>query len=105
MDLQGNSQPEPGKLEQIVYQFRLKSLHMILDSRVPSLRRHDRSGDLSSASRARKSERWFNVALGDRPAALDNVNFWHRSPMDPMIIDVILVHEGSKSTGNIMRQL
>jgi autophagy-related protein 13 len=99
MDLQGNSQPEPGKLEQIVYQFRLKSLHMILDSRVPSLRRHDRSGDLSSASRARKSERWFNVALGDRPAALDNVNFWHRSPMDPMIIDVILVHEGSKSTG------
>lgn len=99
MDLQGNSQPEAGKLEQIVFQFRLKILHIILDSRVPSLRRHDRSGDLSLATRVRKSERWFNLSLGDRPAALDNVNFWHRSPMDPMIIDVILVHEGSKSVG------
>ncbi|KAG2708744.1 hypothetical protein I3760_05G207500 [Carya illinoinensis] len=86
MDLQGNSQPESGKLEQIVSQFLLKSLHIILDSRVASRHPHGCSGDLSSASRVR------NI-LGDRPAALDNLNFWPRNMMDPMIIDVILVHE------------
>uniref|UniRef100_A0A2N9HRX2 Autophagy-related protein 13 N-terminal domain-containing protein n=1 Tax=Fagus sylvatica TaxID=28930 RepID=A0A2N9HRX2_FAGSY len=97
MDLPSNSQPELGKLEQIVSQFLLKSLHIILDSRVPSLRPHDRSGGLSSAFHVRKSDKWFNLVLGDRPAALENLNFWHRNVMDPMIIDVILVHEGSNS--------
>lgn len=99
MDLQSNSQPESGKLEQIVSQYLLKSLHIILDSRVPSLHRHGFSGDLSSASRVKKSDKWFNLVLGDRPTALDNLNFWHRNLMDPMIIDVILVHEGSNSAG------
>lgn len=98
MDLQSNSQPELGKLEQIISQFLLKSLHIILDSRIPSLRPHDRSGDLSSANRVRKSDKWFNLVLGDRPAALENLNFWHRNVMDPMIIDIILVHEGSNSS-------
>ncbi|KAG6655347.1 hypothetical protein CIPAW_05G210100 [Carya illinoinensis] len=93
MDLQGNSQPESGKLEQIVSQFLLKSLHIILDSRVASRHPHGCSGDLSSASRVRNSDIWFNLVLGDRPAALDNLNFWPRNMMDPMIIDVILVHE------------
>ncbi|KAG7980552.1 hypothetical protein I3843_05G188100 [Carya illinoinensis] len=86
MDLQGNSQPESGKLKQIVSQFLLKSLHIILDSRVASRHPHGCSGDLSSASRVR------NI-LGDSPAALDNLNFWPRNLMDPMIIDVIPVHE------------
>lgn len=99
MDLQSNNmQPESGKLEQIVYQFLLKGLHIILESRVPSLRPHDRSGDLSMGSRARRSDKWFNLALGDRPSALDNLNFWHRNLMDPMIIDIILVHEGTGSS-------
>lgn len=99
MDLQGNNmQPELGKLEQIVYQFLLKCLHIILDSRVPLLRQNDRSGDLSIGSRARKSDKWFNLALGDRPSALENLNFWHRNLMDPMIIDIILVHEESGSS-------
>ncbi|XP_054788816.1 LOW QUALITY PROTEIN: autophagy-related protein 13a-like [Prosopis cineraria] len=93
MDLQNNLQPESGKLEQIVSQFLLKSLHVILDSRVPSLHPHDRSGELSLGSRVKKSDRWFNLALGDRPAALNNLNFWHRSLMDPMVIDIILVQE------------
>ncbi|KAE9605971.1 hypothetical protein Lal_00025176 [Lupinus albus] len=99
MDLQSNNmQPESGKLEQIVYQFLLKSLHIILDSRVPSLRPHDRSGELSTGSRMRRSDKWFNLALGDRPSALDNLNFWHKNLMDPMIIDIILVHEGAGSS-------
>lgn len=94
MDLQANMQPESGKWEQIVSQFLLKSLHIILDSRVPSLHPHDRSGDLSLGSRVRRSDKWFNLALGDRPAALENLNFWHRNLMDPMVIDIILVQEG-----------
>lgn len=98
MDLQANMQPELGKLEQIVHQFLLKSLHVILDSRVPSMRQHDRSGDLQMGSRVRRSDKWFNLALGDRPSALDNLSFWHRNLMDPMIIDIILVHEESGSS-------
>ncbi|KAF7816588.1 autophagy-related protein 13a [Senna tora] len=98
MDLQTNTQPESGKWEQIVSQFLLKSLHIILDSRVPSLHPHDRSGDLSLGSRVRKSDKWFNMALGDRPAALDSLNFWHRNLMDPMVIDIILVQEGEGSS-------
>lgn len=99
MDLQNNMQPELGKLEQIVYQFLLKCLHIILDSRVPLLRQHDRSGELSmGGSRVRRSDKWFNFALGDRPSALDNLNFWHRNLMDPMIIDIILVHQESGSS-------
>ncbi|KAI4306593.1 hypothetical protein L6164_029854 [Bauhinia variegata] len=98
MDLQNNMQPELGKLEQIISQFLLKSLHIVLDSRVPSLHPHDKSGDLSLGSRVRKSDKWFNLALGDRPAALDNLNFWHGNLMDPMIIDIILVHEGTGSS-------
>ncbi|RDY09825.1 Autophagy-related protein 13a, partial [Mucuna pruriens] len=93
MDLHNNVQPELGKLEQIVYQFLLKCLHIILDSRVPLLRRNDRSGDMSMGPRVRRSDKWFNLALGDRPSALDNLHFWHRNLMDPMIIDIILVHE------------
>lgn len=93
MDLHNNVQPELGKLEQIIYQFLLKCLHIILDSRVPFLRPHDRSGDMSIGPRVKRSDKWFNLALGDRPSALDNLHFWHRNLMDPMIIDIILVHE------------
>ncbi|OWM79704.1 autophagy-related protein 13a [Punica granatum] len=85
-------------MEQIVSQFLLKSLHIILDSRIPSLHPADRSNEYAPASRIRKSDRWFNLVLGDRPAALDNLNFWHRNLSDPMIIDIILVHEGSNSS-------
>ncbi|KAL9334470.1 hypothetical protein Peur_071651 [Populus x canadensis] len=95
MDMHGNSHPDSGKLEQIISQFLLKSLHIILDSRIPSLHPHDRSRELSSTSRVKKSDKWFNLVLGDRPAALDNLNFWHRNLTDPMIIDVLLVRQPS----------
>ncbi|XP_030501583.2 autophagy-related protein 13a-like isoform X1 [Cannabis sativa] len=98
MDLHSNPQSELGKLEHIVSQFLLKSLHIILDSRIPSLCRNDHSGDLSLVSRVKKSDKWFNLILGDRPPALENLNFWHRNVMDPMIIDIILVHEGLNSS-------
>ncbi|XP_025012517.2 autophagy-related protein 13a isoform X1 [Ricinus communis] len=98
MDLHSNSHPESGKLEQIVSQFLLKSLHIVLDSRIPSLHPHDRSADFQSSSRVRKSDKWFNLVLGDRPATLGNLNFWQRNLMDPMIIDIILVRTGTASS-------
>ena len=103
MDLQSNPQPEMGRLEQIISQFLLKSLHIILDSRIPSLRlARDRSIDVVSAiSRVRKCDKWFSLVLGDRPAGLDNLHFWHRNLMDPMIIDIILVREGSNSSSSM----
>ncbi|KAI3867949.1 hypothetical protein MKW92_011042 [Papaver armeniacum] len=93
MAFHGSPHSESGRSEQIISQFLLKSLHIILDSRIPSPRSNDHSGDLASAGRARKSDKWFHLALGDRPAALENLHFWHRNLMDPMIIDIILVHD------------
>ncbi|XP_026401763.1 autophagy-related protein 13a-like [Papaver somniferum] len=93
MAFHGSPHSESGRSEQIISQFLLKSLHIILDSRIPPPRSNDHSGDLASAGRARKSDKWFHLALGDRPAALENLHFWHRNLMDPMIIDIILVHD------------
>lgn len=85
-------------MEQIVSHFLLKSLHIILNSRIPSLHPTAHSTERGSMSRVRKSDRWFNLVLGDRPAVLDNLNFWLRNLTDPMIIDIILVQEGSNSS-------
>lgn len=85
-------------MEQIVSHFLLKSLHIILNSRIPSFHPTAHSTERGSVSRVRKSDRWFNLVLGDRPAVLDNLNFWLRNLTDPMIIDIILVQEGSNSS-------
>ncbi|KAL4577709.1 hypothetical protein LXL04_013820 [Taraxacum kok-saghyz] len=94
MDLQYNNSNEQGRNEQIISQFLLKTLHIVLESRVPSIRPSGRR------SLVKKSDKWFNLALGERPTALDSLNFWHRNLMEPMIIDIILVQEmpGTTST-------
>ncbi|GMH19671.1 hypothetical protein Nepgr_021512 [Nepenthes gracilis] len=92
-----NSASELGRLEQIVSQFLLKTLHIILESRIPSLKPQDHSEELPSNSRVKRSNKWFNLALGDRPAALENLHFWHRNLMDPMVIDIIVVHREPQS--------
>ncbi|KAK1379102.1 hypothetical protein POM88_025846 [Heracleum sosnowskyi] len=84
----GNSHGEHGRFKQIFSQFLLKILHMILDSRVPSIHPYNRKND-----QVKKSDKWFSLVSGDHPAALDNLNFWHRNLMDPMIIDIILVNQ------------
>ncbi|XP_052172244.1 autophagy-related protein 13a isoform X2 [Diospyros lotus] len=90
MDLQDNSY---GKHEQIVSQFLLKSLHIILHSRVPAFCSPGRGSDMLSGTPVKRSDKWFSLVLGDRPAALDNLNFWHRNLVEPMIIDILLVQE------------
>ncbi|KAL6509207.1 hypothetical protein OROGR_022517 [Orobanche gracilis] len=87
MDLHSYPLVEHGRFEQILNQFLLKSLHIILDSRVPANRPSSRGCEI------KKSDKWFNLVLGDRPSAMDSLSFWNRSLMEPMIIDVILVQE------------
>ncbi|XP_022722552.1 autophagy-related protein 13a isoform X2 [Durio zibethinus] len=89
---------ESGKSEQIVSQFRSKILHVILDSRVPSFHHHHQQQESFSLSRVRKTDKWFNLVLGHRPAALENLNFSLRNLLDPVIIDIILVQHGSSSS-------
>ncbi|XVE64530.1 hypothetical protein DITRI_Ditri07aG0107900 [Diplodiscus trichospermus] len=90
---------EAGKLEQIVSRFRSKILHVILDSRVPSIHHHHRQQqEALSPSLVRKTDKWFNLVLGDRHAALENLNFPVRNLLDPIIIDIILVHHDSCSS-------
>lgn len=91
MDLHSYPHGEHGRFEQIFNQFLLKSLHIILDSRVPVNRPSSRGGEI------KKSDRWFNLVLGDRPSAMDSLSFWNRSLMEPMVIDIILVQESQDS--------
>lgn len=101
MDFQVSSSSEYGRFEQIIGQFLLKALHIILESRIPSLKPQDHSGDLLSNSKAIKTDKWFNLALGGRPAALDKLQSWHRNLMDPMVIDVIVIRRGLDSSSGI----
>ncbi|GAB4826049.1 hypothetical protein Ancab_008919 [Ancistrocladus abbreviatus] len=100
MDFQMSSPSESGRLKQIVSQFLLKTLHIILESRIPSLKPQDGSGELSLNSRVKRSDKWFNLALGDRPAALESLHFWHRNVLDPMVIDIIVVQRGQQSVSH-----
>lgn len=92
MDVQLNSPSDYIRFEKIVSQFLLKALHLILESRIPSFKPRDNSGDLLSDSRVKNSDKWFNLVLGDRPATLEKLQFWHRNLMDPMVIDIIVVN-------------
>ncbi|XP_059300150.1 autophagy-related protein 13a-like isoform X1 [Lycium ferocissimum] len=94
MDFQNNPQGEHGRFEQILAQFLLKSLHIILDSRVPSIRPYGGIGEV------KKSDRWFNLVLGDRPAVLDKLNLLHRNLVEPMILDIILVQDKPSTTSS-----
>ncbi|XP_075501467.1 autophagy-related protein 13b-like [Primulina tabacum] len=93
---------EPARMEQIITEFFAKSLHIILESRCPYVSSRNYSGEQvlsspspssssSSTSSFRPRDKWFNLALRDCPAALENIDFWRQSNLEPMIVDVFLV--------------
>ncbi|KDO39744.1 hypothetical protein CISIN_1g006243mg [Citrus sinensis] len=95
-----NMHSEAAKMEQIITEFYTKSLHIILESRSPYMSSRNFSGEqalsspsssTSSSSSVRPRDRWFNLALRECPAALENLDFWHQSNLEPMVVDVILV--------------
>ncbi|RRT44630.1 hypothetical protein B296_00051895 [Ensete ventricosum] len=36
-------------------------------------------------------DKWFNLALRDCPAALENFDIWRKSNLEPLVIDIILI--------------
>lgn len=106
----GNVHSDTAKKEQIITEFFAKTLHIILESRAPYVSSRNYSGDQvvsspssssSSSSSHRPRDKWFNLALRECPAALENIDFWRQSNLDPMVVDVVLVqrsvnHEPSK---------
>ncbi|KAK9062248.1 hypothetical protein SSX86_019434 [Deinandra increscens subsp. villosa] len=94
-----NPHSEPAKMEQIIVEFFAKSLHIILESRCPFVSSRNYSGEqlqspsssASSSSSMRPRDKWFNLALRDCPAALENIDFWRQSNLEPMVVDVVLV--------------
>ncbi|KAF9601270.1 hypothetical protein IFM89_018380 [Coptis chinensis] len=95
---------EPPKTEQIITEFFAKSLHIILESRSPPcVSSRNYSGEQillsspsptsssSSSSSVRPRDKWFNLALKECPAALENLDLWRQSNLEPMVVDVVLV--------------
>ncbi|KAJ0231431.1 Autophagy-related protein 13a [Hirschfeldia incana] len=89
------SSSDIGRLEQIVSHFFPKALHIILDSRIPSLQSRARTRDRSH--NPKKTDKWFNLIMGDRPAAIEKLHSWHRNVLDSMIIDIILIHPNNNN--------
>lgn len=96
----GNIQSESAKMEQIITEFFAKSLHIILESRSSYASSRNFSGEqvlsspassTSSSSSVRPRDKWFNLALRDCPAALENIDFWRQSNFEPMVVDVVVV--------------
>lgn len=96
----GNVHSDTAKKEQIITEFFAKTLHIILESRSPYMSSRNFSGEQvvsspssssSSSSSYRSREKWFNLGLRECPAALENIDFWRQSNLEPMVVDVILV--------------
>ncbi|KAM0940438.1 putative HORMA domain superfamily protein [Dioscorea sansibarensis] len=101
-----NSFSEPAIMEQIITEFFTKSVHIILESRSPYVSSRNYSGEQfisspspsssSSSSSVRPRHQWFNLALGDCPAALENFDLWRQSNLEPLVIDVVLTRRPSR---------
>ena len=104
-----HSHSDAAKMEQIITEFYTKSLHIILESRTPYVSSRNFSGEqimsmsLSSPSsssssasaassvRPRPRDKWFNLALRGYPGGMENLDLWHHSNPEPMVVDVVLV--------------
>ncbi|KMT09210.1 hypothetical protein BVRB_6g133120 [Beta vulgaris subsp. vulgaris] len=96
----GNVHSDTAKKEQIITEFFTKTLQIILESRSPYMSSRNFSGEQavsspssssSSSSSFRTRDKWFNLGLRECPAALENIDFWRQSNLEPMVVDVILV--------------
>ena len=96
----GSSHSEAAKIEQIITEIFHKSLQIILEVRAPDTSSRNFSGEQamsspssssSSSSSVRARDRWFNLALRECPAVLENLDFWRQSNCQRMVVDVILV--------------
>ncbi|PKI36673.1 hypothetical protein CRG98_042932 [Punica granatum] len=95
-----SSHSDAARMEQIITEFFAKSLHIILETRSPYMSSRNFSGEQtvsspssssSSSSSVRPRDKWFNLALRECPEALENLDLWRQSNLEPMVVDVILV--------------
>jgi autophagy-related protein 13 len=94
---------EPPMVEQVITEFFAKSLHIILESRSPydSSRNFTRPSPPSSPlSGSQPRDRWFNLALRDCPAALENFDLWRQSNLEPLVIDIVLLQRDNTKTNS-----
>ncbi|WVZ54325.1 hypothetical protein U9M48_005140 [Paspalum notatum var. saurae] len=94
---------EPPMVEQVITEFFAKSLHIILESRSPydSSRNFTRPSPPSSPlSGSQPRDRWFNLALRDCPAALENFDLWRQSNLEPLVIDIVLLQRDGAQTAS-----
>ncbi|KAJ4819407.1 Autophagy-related protein 13 [Rhynchospora pubera] len=88
--------------EQVITEIFAKSLHIILESRSPyvSSRNYSldqippspsSSGGSPSTQPGGSRDKWFNLALRECPAALQNSDFWRQSNLEPLVIEILLV--------------
>ncbi|XP_062197479.1 autophagy-related protein 13b-like isoform X2 [Phragmites australis] len=92
---------EPPMVEQVITEFFAKSLHIVLESRSPydSSRNFMRpSPPPSPLSASQPRDRWFNLALRDCPAALENFDLWRQSNLEPLVIDIVLLQRDNTKT-------
>lgn len=96
----GNAHSEAAKMEQIITEFFAKSLHIILESRALYVSSRNSYGDhavsspcssSSSSSSVRPRDKWFNLALRECPAAMENIDLWRQNNLECIVIDVVLV--------------
>ncbi|KAI0507752.1 hypothetical protein KFK09_013880 [Dendrobium nobile] len=98
-----SSKSEPAIIEQVITEFFAKSVHIILESRSPYVSSRNYCADpfISSPSSSSSSlsfrprDKWFNLALRDCPAALENFDLWRQSNLEPLVVDVILIDRKS----------
>ncbi|KAJ1686218.1 hypothetical protein LUZ63_017608 [Rhynchospora breviuscula] len=92
--------------EQVITEIFAKSLHIILESRSPyvSSRNYSldqippspsSSGGSPSTGPGGSRDKWFNLALRECPAALQNSDFWRQSNLEPLVIEILLVDRAS----------
>lgn len=98
-----SSHSEAAKTEQIITEFFAKSLHIIIESRALSASSRNfstvsspSSTSSSSSSSVRPRDKWFNLALRECPQALENADIWRHNNLEPIVVDVVLVHRTTK---------
>lgn len=88
------------KYEQIIHDFFIKSIQIILQSRIP-VKGESSAKSLSlpsSSSRGGSRDRRFNLALGDCPAAVSDLEVCNMNGFRSIVLDVLLMQSEQHQT-------
>nr|CAD1824659.1 unnamed protein product [Ananas comosus var. bracteatus] len=64
-------------------------------SELPSSSSSSPSPSPCSPSSSKPRDKWFNLALRECPAALENFDLWRQSNLEPLVIDIVLIRRAS----------